>query len=82
MKTKMKKLFEFLLIKEDKANHFIYGSAITALIFWITQEPILSLYLCFIISSCKEVFDGNRFNFLDIISSIAGGLLTILITYI
>jgi hypothetical protein len=78
----MKKLFEFLLIKEDKANHFIYGSVITALIFWLTQEPILSIYLCFIIASCKEVYDGNRFNFLDIISSIAGGLLTILITYI
>jgi hypothetical protein len=78
----MKKLFELLLIKQDKANHFIYGAIITALIFGIIQEPILSIYLCFIIASCKEVFDGDRFSFLDIIWSVAGGLLTIVITYL
>jgi protein-S-isoprenylcysteine O-methyltransferase Ste14 len=78
----MKKLFELLLIKQDKANHFIYGAIITALIFGIIQEPILSIYLCFIIASCKEVFDGDRFSFLDIIWSVAGGLLTIAITYL
>lgn len=79
---RIKKLFELLLIKQDKANHFIYGAIITALIFGIIQEPILSIYLCFIIASCKEVFDGDRFSFLDIIWSVAGGLLTIAITYL
>lgn len=79
---KIKRLFELLLIKQDKANHFIYGAIITALIFGIIQEPILSIYLCFIIASCKEVFDGDRFSFLDIIWSVAGGLLTIAITYL
>ena len=78
----IKRLFELLLIKQDKANHFIYGAIITALIFGIIQEPILSIYLCFIIASCKEVFDGDRFSFLDIIWSVAGGLLTIAITYL
>jgi hypothetical protein len=79
---RIKRLFELLLIKQDKANHFIYGAIITALIFGIIQEPILSIYLCFIIASCKEVFDGDRFSFLDIIWSVAGGLLTIAITYL
>ena len=79
---RIKRLFELLLIKQDKANHFIYGAIITALIFGIIQEPILSIYLCFIIASCKEVFDGDRFSFLDIIWSVAGVLLKIAITYL
>lgn len=79
---RIKRLFELLLIKQDKANHFIYGAIITALIFGIIQERILSIYLCFIIASCKEVFDGDRFSFLDIIWTVAGGLLTIAITYL
>lgn len=79
---RIKRLFELLLIKQDKANHFIYGAIITALIFGIIQEPILSIYLCFIIASVKEVYDGDRFSFLDIIWTVAGGLLTIAITYL
>jgi hypothetical protein len=79
---RIKRLFELLLIKQDKANHFIYGAIITALIFGIIQEPILSIYLCFIIASLKEVYDGDRFSFLDIIWTVAGGLLTIAITYL
>jgi len=82
MRAKIKKLLDILLIKQDKANHFIYGAIITALIFGIIQEPILSIYLCFIIASVKEVYDGDRFSFLDIIWTIAGGLLTIAITYL
>jgi|TARA_R110000868_G_scaffold353638_4_gene614820 hypothetical protein len=78
----MKRLFEILVIKQDKANHFIYGAIITALIFGIIQLPILSLYLCAIIGTLKEVYDGNRFSFLDIIWTIAGGLFTILVTYL
>jgi hypothetical protein len=79
---RIKRLFELLLIKQDKANHFIYGAIITALIFGIIQEPILSIYLCFIIASLKEAYDGDRFSFLDIIWTVAGGLLTIVITYL
>ena len=79
---RIKRLFELLLIKQDKANHFIYGAIITALIFGIIQEPILSIYLCFIIASLKEVYDGDRFSFLDIIWTVVGGLLTIAITYL
>lgn len=79
---RIKRLFELLLIKQDKANHFIYGTIITALIFGIIQEPILSIYLCFIIASLKEAYDGDRFSFLDIIWTVAGGLLTIVITYL
>jgi hypothetical protein len=79
---RIKRLFELLLIKQDKANHFIYGAIITALIFGIIQERILSIYLCFIIASVKEVYDGDRFSFLDIIWTVAGGLLTIAITYL
>ncbi len=82
MRAKIEKIINALLIKEDKANHFIYGAIVTALVFLITGLPILSIYICGIIGSLKEVYDGNRFSFLDIIWTIAGGLFTILITYL
>ena len=79
---RIKRLFELLLIKEDKANHFIYGAIITALIFMVTGLPILSIYICTLVGVLKEAYDGNRFSILDIISTFLGGLFTILVTYL
>ena len=81
MRNILKRLFEAILIDQDKANHFIYGAIITAIIFLIIGMPILSLLLCAIIANLKEIYD-SKFSVLDIIWTVGGGLFAILITYL
>jgi hypothetical protein len=71
------------IIQEDKANHFIVGSVITALALVILQ-PIWAFTLCFSMACVKEVMDrfyGNP-SFYDFLWTCAGGLFTLFVHYL
>lgn len=66
------------LIPEDKANHFIYGLIITAMI-----APVsiwLGLIICTATASTKELVDlcdpnpNTRADWVDFLATVAGGL--------
>lgn len=75
------------IIPEDKANHFIYGSVITALSM-IVFNHVVSFGICFGMAAAKELFDkydhkpNSNPDFYDFLWTLLGGLLSILISYL
>jgi len=80
---KFKKIIEKLpIIKEDKANHFIYGISIF-LLTKIIFGPIVGLATCVSFGILKEVYDhfhpNHTCDVMDAIATIIGGIVGVLI---
>lgn len=71
-------------IEGDKANHFIYGLLITAIVLFLGLSIPLAIFTCAIVAFSKELYDKNitRFSWLDVIFTVGGGLISILISLI
>ena len=71
-------------VREDKANHFIYGSVIAFITFIFTSNFYIPLVACFTISLTKELFDkydkksNSQFDILDIVWSMLGSTLVVM----
>lgn len=72
------------IIPEDKANHFIYGLLITAIILALGLSMPLAIFTCIIIAFSKELYDKTvtRFSWLDVIFTVTGGITSVLISLI
>lgn len=72
------------IIPEDKANHFIYGLLITAIILTLSSSIPLAIFICTIIAFSKEFYDKKitTFSWLDIVFTVSGGVTSVLISLI
>ena len=73
----MKGIFNPFEIEKDKLNHFFYGTIICVITYIITHSEYFSFFTCFIIAFIKEIYDhffGSKFDWLDIIWTLLGGL--------
>jgi len=72
------------IIPEDKANHFIYGLLITAIMLTLSSSIPLAIFICTIIAFSKEFYDKKitKFSWLDIVFTVGGGITSILISLI
>jgi hypothetical protein len=73
-----------LIIKEDKANHFIYGAILTALSLSVLS-PLISGLICVVIAIGKELVDkqlkkNTTFNLADALATMSGGLFTLIVS--
>ena len=72
-------------IKEDKANHFIYGTIITFLSLLVFNNIWISFGICLTIALFKELLDkydsnpNSHFDLMDIVWTLIGSIWTILI---
>ena len=79
----LEKIFNLMVVPEDKANHLIYGLFIFIISNLIFSDFLISISICTVIAILKEVYDhyheDHTASFLDVIYTIAGGLLGLLI---
>lgn len=73
-----------LIIKEDKANHFIYGAILTALSLSVLS-PLISGLICVVIAIGKELVGkqlkkNTTFNLVDALATMSGGLFTLIVS--
>lgn len=65
-------------IQGDKANHFIYGLLIYFVVTLLLGD-LLGISVCFLAAIIKEIYDhyspNHRFDWWDLIWTIAGGLI-------
>lgn len=72
------------MLQKDKANHVVYGVLIYA-ISSILITPTFSLIAVFITAVAKELYDnynGKRFSYGDVMATVAGGIIGLLISII
>ena len=69
-------------IKEDKANHFIYGLLIYFIITLLFGD-LIGMIVCLLSAILKEIYDhynpNHRFDWWDFIWTVMGGLVGLLI---
>jgi len=79
------KILNSLTIKADKANHFIWGLIVFYIGVFITNI-FYGAIICVVISFLKEVYDYyspiHKFDWLDFIWSIIGGIFGLIGVYI
>lgn len=74
--------FDRFEIEGDKANHFVYGALVAALVAICTGSVPLSLAVCAAVAVAKEIWDwryGSGFDHMDIVWTVAGGLCVVLL---
>jgi hypothetical protein len=71
------------MIPHDKANHFIYGLLITAIILFL-YNLVSAILVCVLLAVSKEIYDINRsgFNWKDLLFTLLGGTTAILISFL
>ncbi len=66
------------LLKEDKANHFIYGQAIFIISMILLGSPYWGLLVCVLFGAAKEAYDwwhpGHTPDWWDFIWTALGGV--------
>jgi len=71
------------MLKQDKANHLVYGLIIFGL-FKIIFTPLIGIIMCTIFGISKEIYDSfhkdkHTSDIYDAIATIAGGIIGLLI---
>lgn len=71
------------MLKQDKANHLIYGLIIFGL-FKVIFNPLIGIMMCTIFGIFKEIYDSfhkekHTTDIYDAISTIVGGIIGLLI---
>lgn len=65
------------LIPNDKANHFVYGALVSAIILLVGQGPIAAMSACVIVAAAKEIYDlvtgKGQSSVMDFLWTIFGG---------
>lgn len=71
------------MIPHDKANHFIYGLVITAIILFL-YNMASAISVCVLLAVSKEIYDikGSGFNWIDLLFTLLGGITAILISFL